>query len=53
MRVVTYKDKRFFQRLENEKDNIIEAVMFFTDKFMVVKLARKQIYCFVKGGLFN
>jgi len=50
----THKGKKYFKKLENEENNVIEAVMFYTDRFMIVKLCfRKQIYCFVKGGLFN
>ena len=53
MRLQTYKRKQYFERLPNKEDNILEAVMFYTEDFMVVKLQRKQIYVFVRGGLFT
>ena len=51
--MATYKDKQYFERLPNKTDNLIQAVMFYNEDLMIVKLFRKQIYVFVKGGLFS
>jgi len=54
MTLATYKRKQYFERLPNNAaGGILEAVMFYTEDFMVVKLQRKQIYVFVRGGLFT
>ena len=52
LRVAKHDGLSYFERLPSSTDGLLEAVMFYNQDIAIVKLYRKQIYVFVKGGLF-
>ena len=52
LRVAKHDGLHYFERLPSSTDGLLEAVMFYNQDIAIVKLYRKQIYVFVKGGLF-